>query len=169
LPRRPDRVDVRAGRLTVSAAASPPGSGLLAEWALLAGVTVADFDLTLQAGRRGVAGAALVLGWRSEADYAFVVVEPGQPVELRVVAAPQLGQVLPSAVPGCRGQTLADAELPDGGALAPLALSWRGGRLTVRGARPLLDCRPPPSLGRGAVGVGARYGSASFAALALGR
>jgi hypothetical protein len=167
LPRRPDRVQAIASQLRVSAPI-PSGDGRPAEWALLAGETVAEFDFDLAVGRRGDAGAALLLAWQSEARYAYVVVEPAHAVELWTMTVPATGQTRPLLVPGCRGQILADDELPDG-ALAQMHLSWRGGRLLLRAARPLLDCRPSPALGRGSVGVGALHGVATFAALAVSR
>ena len=129
---------------------------------------VADFTLDVLAGRRGDAGAAAIVGWRSEAAYDFVTLAPGRAVELWAVSAPRAGQVTAAPVAGCRGDLEPDAALPDG-ALAPLEIAWRGGALTVTaaGAR-LLDCRPP-ALGRGAVGVGALFGTVAFDDLALTR
>jgi hypothetical protein len=162
-------VQVSSRELVVTAPGAPLDRP--AEWALLAGMTVADFDFDLQAGRRGDAGAALLVGWQSEAAYAFVVIEPRLPVELWRISSSKTGQAPAQAVDGCRGQPLVDAELPDG-ALAPLHLSWRDGRLTVTtpaAPRPLLDCRPSPALARGSVGVGALHGVVAFSALALTR
>jgi len=167
LPRRPDRASAGGGQLVVTAT-TPANDGHPAELALVAGMEVADFDFQLLVGRRGAAGAALVAGWQSEAAYDFVVVAPGRAVELWTVSAPIVGQTRAQAVPGCSGAVLADAALPDGD-LAPLVLSWRGGTLHVSAAATeLLQCRPP-SLARGAVGVGALAGTVVFDNLALSR
>lgn len=176
LPRRPDRAQAEAGQLVVSAA-SPRADGAPAEWTLLAGEEVADFTLTLTAGRHGDGGAALLLGYQSEAAYAFVAVAPGQPVALWTVSAPRAGQTVVAAVAGCGGAPLADGALPDG-ATSPLTLSWRGGRLTLTAgglsttATTLLSCRPGSALAAGShgrVGFGALQGTAVFAAPTLTR
>jgi hypothetical protein len=167
LPRRPDRASA-AGQLVVTAAA-PAADGRPAEYAIIAGMQVADFAFDLLAGRRGdAASAALLVGWRSEAAYDFVVVEPGRAVELWSVSSPRAGQTVAAPVAGCRGSVVADGALPDGD-LAPLHVDWRAGTLTVyvAGAQ-ALRCRPP-DLGRGAVGVGALRGTAAFDNLALTR
>lgn len=167
LPRRPDRA-VASGQLVVTAPAAS-SDGRPAELALVAGMQVADFSLDLLAGRRGAsASAALIVGWRSEAAYDFVVVEPGRAVELWSVSSPRPGQSLAAPVAGCRGSAVDDAALPDGD-LAPLHVDWRGGTLAVSAAgSERLRCRPP-DFGRGAVGVGALRGTAAFDTLALVR
>ena len=167
LPRRPDRASAGGGQLVVAAAA-PSGDGRPPELALVAGMQVADFTLDLLAGRRGDGGAALVVGWQSDAAYDFVVVEPGRTVELWSVSAPRAGQSIAAPVAACRGAMLPDAALPDGDT-APLELTWRDGilALSVNGGL-LLSCRPP-ALPRGAVGVGALHGTAVFDNLALAR
>ena len=167
LPRRPDRASAGGGQLVVTAAA-PSGDGRPAELALVAGMQVADFSFDLLAGRRGSAGAALLVGWQSEASYDFVVVEPGRAVELWSVAAARTGQSVAAPVAGCQGAALPDGALPDGD-LAPVAVAWRAGTLTVTaGGASLLRCRPP-ALGRGAAGVGALHGTVAFDNLALTR
>jgi hypothetical protein len=168
LPRRPDRAAATAGQLVVAAADAARADGAPAEWSLLAGEEVADFTLTLNAGRRAAAGAALLLGFVSEAAYAFVVVEPGRPVALWTVTAPRAGQTVVAPLAGCSGQTLDDGELPDG-MTTPLTLAWRSGRLTLTSARTLLSCRPGAAIARGRVGLGALHGSAVFAAPTLVR
>jgi Kelch motif protein len=169
LPRRADRAAAAAGRLVVSAP-SPSSDGRPAEFALVAGMQVADFGLDLLTGRRGAASsAALLVAWQSEAAFHFVVVEPGRAVELWTVSAPRPGQTLAAPVAGCSGATLDAAALPDGD-LAPLHVDWRGGIFAVSaGARSLLRCRPSPALPRGRVGVGARAGTVAFGNLALVR
>lgn len=167
LPRRPDRASAGGGQLVVTAAA-PSGDGRPAELALVAGMQVADFRFDLLAGRRGSAGAALLVGWQSEAAYDFVVVEPGRAVELWSVAAARTGQSVAAPVAGCQGAALPDGALPDGD-LAPVAVAWRAGTLTVTaGGESLLRCRPP-GLPRGAAGVGALHGTVAFDNLALTR
>jgi hypothetical protein len=167
LPRRSDRAAAAAGQLVITAPAAST-DGRPAELALVAGMEVADFGFDLLAGRRGAGGAALLLGWRSEAAFAFVVVDPGRAVELWTVSSPRAGQSRAAPVDGCRGVTLDDAALPDGD-LAPLHVDWRGGTLSVQsGARTLLRCRPP-ALPRGRVGVGALHGTVAFDNLALVR
>ena len=167
LPRRPDRASAGGGQLVVAAPAAS-ADGRPAELALVAGMLVADFTFDLLAGRRGDAGAAIVVGWQSDAAYDFVVVEPGRAVELWSVAAARAGQSLASPVPGCRGNVLPDSALPDGD-LAALEISWRSGSLAVSaGGASLLHCRPP-ALPRGSVGAGALHGSAVFDNLALAR
>jgi len=168
LPRRPDRAQAAAGQLVIDAPAAS-ADGRPAELALVAGMEVADFTFDLLAGRRGPAGAALLVGWGAETDYAFVVVEPGRAVELWSVSSPRVGQSLAAPVGGCRGAVLDDAALPDG-ALAPLRLDWRAGTLTVDvGGSPLLECRPPVAWPRGRVGVGALHGTVAFDNLAVTR
>ncbi len=168
LPRRPDRAAAVAGQLVVTAAAARADNSP-AEWSLLAGAEVADFTLTLTAGRRGDAAAALLLGFVSDAAYAFVVIAPGQPVALWTVTAPRAGQTLAAPVAACSGATLADSELPDG-ATTPLTLAWRSGRLTLTSARTLLSCRPgAAAIPRGRVGMGALHGTTVFAAPILTR
>ncbi len=167
LPRRPDRAGTDGGQLVVSAAA-PTDDGRPAELALVAGMEVADFTFDLLAGRRGTAGAALVVGWVSEASYDFVALTPGSAVALWSVAAPRTGQTVAAPVDGCSGATLPDDALPDG-ALAALEVAWRAGVLTVTaGGVAMLRCRPP-ALPRGAVGVAALAGTAAFDNLALTR
>ena len=167
LPRRPDRAAAGGGQLEVAAAAAS-GDGRPAELALVAGMQVADFTFDLLGGRRGAAGAALILGWQSEAAYAFVVVEPGRVVELWAVSSPRRGQSLATPIAGCQGQPLPDGALPDGD-LAALQVSWRAGTLVVGVAGvTLLRCRPP-ALPRGGVGVGALHGTVVFDNLALTR
>ena len=167
LPRRPDRAAVDSGQLVVSAAA-PSTDGRPAELALVAGMEVADFTFDLLGGRRGDAGAALVVGWQSDAAYAFVVVAPDRAVELWSVSSPRTGQTVAAPVAGCSGATLPDAALPDG-ALAALEVAWRGGTLHVTaGGVTMLQCRPP-ALPRGAVGVAALSGTVAFDNLALTR
>ena len=167
LPRRPDRASAGGGQLVVSAPAAS-ADGRPAELALVAGMQVADFTFDLLAGRHGDAGAAILVGWQSDAAYDFVVVEPGRAVELWSVAAPRIGQSLASPVTGCRGLPLPDGALPDGD-LAALEVSWRAGALAVTaGGASLLRCRPP-ALPRGSVGVGALHGTAAFDNLALAR
>jgi hypothetical protein len=169
LPRRPDRAVATAGQLVVTAAAAADADGTPAEWSLLAGAEVADFTLALTAGRRGDAAAALLLGFVSDAAYAFVVLAPGQPVALWTVTAPRAGQLVAAPVAGCSGATLADAELPDG-ATTPLTLAWRAGRLSLASSRPLLSCRPSAAaIPRGRVGLGALRGTTVFAAPTLTR
>ncbi len=167
LPRRPDRATAGGGQLVV-AAPGATADGRPAELALVAGMQVADFTFDLLAGRRGAAGAAVLVGWRSDAAYDFVVLEPGRAVELWSVSSPRAGQSVATPVTGCRGAALADGALPDGD-LAALEVAWRSGALTVTAAgSQALHCRPP-ALARGAVGVGALHGTAAFDNLALAR
>jgi hypothetical protein len=109
-----------------------------------------------------------VLGWRSDAAYAFVTLDPGAPVELWTVSSPRAGQTLAAPVAGCRGLALDDTSLPDGD-VAPVHVDWRSGTLTVTAAgREALRCRPP-ALPRGRVGVGSLHGATVFDNLALTR
>jgi hypothetical protein len=108
-----------------------------------------------------------VVGYRSDADYAFVTVEPGRPVALYRVRPSRPGQPLVTAEPSCVGAPPDGTELPDG-SLDPLGLTVRGGTLEVRSARRLLRCALP-SLGRGAVGVAALTGTVAFDDLAVSR
>ncbi|HEY2746561.1 MAG TPA: hypothetical protein VGL86_18140, partial [Polyangia bacterium] len=167
LPRRPDRATSDGGQLVVTAVA-PTADGRPAELALVAGMEVADFTFDLLAGRRGDAGAAILVGWVGSASYDFVALTPGSAVALWSVSSPRAGQTVAAPVGGCSGATLPDGALPDG-ALAALEVAWRAGALTVsaRGAT-LLHCRPP-ALPRGAVGVAALAGSVAFDNLALTR
>jgi len=167
LPRRPDRAATDGGQLVVTAP-SPSADGRPAELALVAGMQVADFTFDVLAGRRGAAGAALVVAWQSEAAYDFIVVEPGRAVELWAVSSPRTGQTVAAPVAGCQGASLPDGALPDG-ALAPIEVAWRAGSLSVTtGGATLLRCRPP-ALPRGATGVAALHGTAVFDDLALAR
>jgi hypothetical protein len=167
LPRRPDRAVAAGGQLAVTAA-TPTPDGRPAELALVAGMQVADFTFDLLAGRRGSGAAAIIVAWRSEAAYDFVVVAPGRAVELWAVSSPRAGQTVAAPVAGCAGATLPDAALPDGD-LAPVEVAWRGGTLTATaGGASLLRCRPP-ALPRGAAGVGALSGAVVFDNLALTR
>jgi hypothetical protein len=167
LPRRPDRASAGGGQLVVAAATAAP-DGRPAELALVAGMQVADFTFDVLAGRRGAAGAAIVVGWQSEAAYAFAIVEPGRPVELWSVTSPRAGQSLAAPVAHCAGDVLPDGALPDGD-LAALEVAWRAGTLTVSAAGVALLRCSPPALPRGAVGVGALHGTAAFDNLALTR
>jgi len=167
LPRRPDRASAGGGQLAVTAAAPSP-DGRPADFALIAGMQVADFTFDVLAGSRGPAGAAILAGWQSDAAYDFVVLEPGRAVELWAVSSPRAGQSVAAPVAACRGATLPAAALPDGDTAA-LDVAWRGGILSVTfGGGLLLSCRPP-ALPRGAVGVGALHGTAVFDNLALTR
>jgi hypothetical protein len=121
---------------------------------------VGDATVSLFAGRQGAGTAAILLAWRSEADYAWVALASGQPVTLRAVS--------PAAVvDGCSGAVLDAGELPDGD-VAAITVEWRDGNFVVATpARELLRCRP--SLGRGQVGVGAVAGTALFDDLTITR
>jgi hypothetical protein len=149
IPRRPDRVVVAGGRLRVTAtdAADRP-----VEWALVPGMVVGDATVALFAGRQGAGRPALLLGWRSEADFAFVALAAGEPVTLSS---------------GCSGAVLDEAELPDGD-VAPFTVELRHGTLVVSTpARELLRC--DVDLERGQVGVGASAGVALFDDLTITR
>ncbi|MDB4966560.1 MAG: hypothetical protein JWN44_2249 [Myxococcales bacterium] len=169
LPRRPDRAAATAGQLVVTAATASADSRPV-EFALVAGMEVADFTFDLLAGRRGDGGAVVILGWRSEASFAFVIVDPGRPVELWTVSSPRAGQTQAGAVANCRGAVLPDGALPDGDTTA-LAVDWRAGRLVVTvGGTVALSCRPTSGVvPRGKVGVGALHGTVAFDNLAVTR
>ncbi|HXU69150.1 MAG TPA: kelch repeat-containing protein [Polyangia bacterium] len=167
LPRRPDRAATDGGQLVVTAAAPAP-DGRPAEYALVAGMEVADFTFDLLAGRRGAGAAAVLVGWDSDAAYDFVVLAPGRAVELWTVTSPRAGQTVAQARAGCSGTALPDGALPDG-ALAPVEIAWRAGKLTVSaGGTAMLSCHPP-AFPRGAVGVAALSGTVAFDNLALTR
>jgi hypothetical protein len=162
MPRRPDRMRVAAGQLELTAAA-PSGDGQPAEFALVAALDLNDVTLSLVAATDG--GAALIVGWQSNARYAFVSLTRGQQVTLSTVSAGAVAIV-------CRGETLTADDLPDTSAnsLAPITVDWRGGHFAVfTPARRLLTCIPGDKLGRGAAGVGALTGRALFDDLTLTR
>jgi hypothetical protein len=163
LPRRPDRVAIRDGQLQVTAAEDGP----LVEPLVVAALQLADLQLSVMAGRAGDGAAALLVGYRSDADYTYVTVQPGQPVEAYTVRPDRIGHARVARAPACSGATVEPAELPVGG-LAPLQLSLRGGVLELRSSRLLLHCAAP-SVGRGLAGAGALVGSITFAALAISR
>ncbi|HEY7958240.1 MAG TPA: kelch repeat-containing protein [Polyangia bacterium] len=168
VPRRPDRVSLTGGRLAVTAPA-PGDGGRPGELALVAGMQVDGLTLTLGAGRSGPAGAALIFAWRSEADFAFVTLEPGQPVALWTVQPGLAGQSIATPEAGCAGEVLDPDELPDGG-VAALTLSSRLGLIELdSSSRLLLRCSPKITVGRGAVGVGALHGTALFDDLLVSR
>jgi hypothetical protein len=162
--RRPDRVAVAGGRLSVTAPALGEG-GRPGELALIAAAQFADFEVELDLGRQDAAGAALLFGWRSEAEFAWVEVEPGRPVALFTVAPGESGQSPVSADPGCVGNAAADVDLPGFG-LNRLKLTFRGGVLSVG---PFLSCIPSERLGRGLVGLGAMHGTVLYDNIALSR
>src|SRR5439155_15166734 len=80
LPRRPDRAAATAGQLVITPASASADSRPV-EFALVAGMTLGDFTFELFAGRRGDGGGVVLFGWRSEASYDLVIVDPGRPVE----------------------------------------------------------------------------------------
>jgi hypothetical protein len=163
--RRPDRARFVDGQLELTAPSAGEG-GRPAELALVP-LDLADVQLSLLAGRRGAGAAALILAWASDASWAFITVEPGQPVALFTVAPGQTGQTIVSPVAGCSGAALDDAELPDGDE-ASLSVSYQSGVLDVlTPARRLFRCFP--KLGRGAVGVAALHGTVAFDNLAVTR
>jgi hypothetical protein len=165
LPRRPDRVTLNGG-LRI-AATSAGESGRPAELALLPALDIDGLSISVLAGRQGVAGAALLFAWQSDASYAFVTLEPGMPVRLMRVEPGRSGQSLVSEV--CAGEPLADAELPDG-TLTEVKLEHRLGQLEVGTVqRSFVRCTPERALGRGQVGVGALYGTVTFDNLAATR
>ncbi len=159
-PRRPDHLSFTGGRVQLTAASPAPASsdGRPAELALIAALELNDLQISLSAGQVGGGGAALILGFVSDADYAFVTLAPNQPVTLSTVSASGV-----QTVKGCSGLTLDPAELPDAssaGALAPLILDWRSGQLQLFSpARRLLQCAPGAAIARGSVGVGVLAGT----------
>jgi hypothetical protein len=167
-PRRADHARIANAQLQLSAAQAGDG-GRPGDFALVAGVRFADVTFDVAAGRLGPTGAALIVGFESEASYAFVSLEPGQPVTLAIVSAPVVGQSRVDPEPTCVGAMAADANLPDG-KTAPLELSWRLGVLTLTaGEQTLLHCAPRMTLPRGAVGVAVLHGDAVFERLTLTR
>jgi hypothetical protein len=147
------------GHLLVRPSGAADG-GLPGEMALIAGVELAGFDLDLYAGRVGPAGAAIIFGHESEASYHFLTLEPGQAVTLTRASSTVTGQVAPSAVSGCSGETLTDRELPDGD-VAELHVSARDGEMLVYGGPDLLlRCSASPARGR--IGLGALHGTVSY-------
>jgi hypothetical protein len=166
---RPARVSVQSGRLAVTADAAGEG-GRPGELALVGGIRLTGVTIGLLVGRVGAAGAAVIFGWRSEADFAFVTLEPGQPVALSTVTSMRSGQSVVTPIDGCSGAALDSAELPDGD-VAPITIDWRGGALTVQTpARQLLFCVPKGvTTERGQVGVGALHGTVLADDLAIGR
>jgi hypothetical protein len=165
LPRRPDRVSVASGQLVIDAAAAAQG-GRPSELVLVGGMQLNDVAVDVLAGRRGPAAAALVIAWQSDAAYAFVTLDPGQPVTLSRVASARPGQTLASPIAGCVGAVLDDSELPDGGTSAA-HVSFRDGVFEVTSTRPLVRCTP--NLGRGAIGLGALRGAVAFSNLTITR
>jgi len=160
LLRRADGAMIVDGRLQLHATAAGEG-GRPGELALVAGMRTSGEQVTLLAGRAGAAAAVLILGWQSEAQYAFVTVEPGRPVTLFTVTPGRPTQSLVTAVDGCSGQVVDPAELPDGD-LAPIVFSARGVVQVGTPTRTWLLCAPKTPLGRGLVGVGALYGTVTF-------
>ena len=118
------------GQLVVTAAGAdrrrPP-----AELALVAGMQVADFTFDLLAGRRGAAGAAVLVGWQSDAAYDFVVLEPGRAVELWSVASPRTGQIARRAGARLPRQRRCPTAISPTAISPPLEVSWRAGTLAV--------------------------------------
>jgi hypothetical protein len=162
--RRPDRVALAGGLLRVAAPSAGEG-GRPGELALMAGAEVADFTLELDVGRQGAAGAAILIGWQSAAQYAWIALEPGRAVQLFTVTPGVAGQSLVAADAGCVGAMLGDGDLPDGN-LTHYKVDFRGGLLAVDKR---LACIPAQRLGRGQIGVGALHGTAVFDNLALSR
>lgn len=165
LPRRPDRALSQQGlRIT---AARGDGSRP-AEFMLLPGMRIHDFDLSLLAGRIGDGALALIFGYRSDSEYAFVSIPPGRPAALAAVGPPMVGQtaVLTTL---CQGALVADGDLADA-QLGDIKLSFRGGAVTLQlRARQVLRCAPAPAIARGAFGVGALSGSVTVTNLQITR
>lgn len=168
LPTRPDRAAIADGRLRLSAPQRGDG-GRPGELALVAALRVDGMRLEVRAGRAGAGAAALVFGFRSDADYAFLALEPGRPVALYRVRPGRTGQSLVEPTLGCEAQVLDDGELPDGGD-GPLTLTTRDGRIELRAAeRTVFTCAPEAPPGRGHVGVAALFGTVTFDSLSLER
>jgi hypothetical protein len=165
---RPDRVRFTDGRLEIlgdaSASASPTSK------ALLAGEALSGFLINVLAGRSDPeAEAAIVYGYVSEASYGFVSLKPGAKVTAYRVSFDRPGHRAVTAVEGCTGETLAEAELPLDD-VAPINVEVRDGLLQVgTGPRLLLRCDPKEGSPRGAVGLGARLAAARFDNLAVTR
>lgn len=163
LPRRFDRARVADGKLELTAPAAGEG-GRPGELVLLSAMTFDALILDLFGGRIGPApaAAALILGWQSDASYAFLALEPGRPVALFTVAPGRAGLSVVAPVEGCAGKPLEEAELPDGD-LAKLIVTFRAGTLEIGNpTRSFLRCVPKPAIGRGAVGVAALFGTVAF-------
>jgi hypothetical protein len=148
VPRRPDHLRLAGGRVE-----------LTNDFALVAALDVGEFQLALTAGiAADGASATILFGWASPAEEWTLTLTPGQPVTLAHDGATV-----------CIGETLDPAELP-AGALAPLTLNWRSGQLELYDpGRSLLKCSPHPSIGRGAIGLGAESGTARFDDVSLTR
>jgi Galactose oxidase, central domain len=167
-PRRPGGVVVGSGQLAITAG-PPEASGRPGDVALVRALVLGDASVQVSAGRRGAGAGALVVGWASDASFAFVTLDVGRPVTLSHASAPRPGQVVIAPDAACVGAVLDDAELPDGDA-APLTLSLRLGALSVAtAARTLLDCAPAAAIDRGAVGFAALRGTVVFQSITITR
>jgi hypothetical protein len=145
MPRRPDRAVVAGGRLRITTNGQ-------AEWALAAGMIVADFDEDVGVGFDTPGGLALLqFAWESPSSTAMILLGVDVPVQLRGPANAS-----------CDGATPTADELPLG-ALGAVHVRWRDGRLTVgTPTRTWLDCRPMGLPPRGALGLGAAAGTVLY-------
>jgi len=171
MPSLPDAARLVDGRLEVRAATAGEG-GRPGALALVGAVALAGGRVSLLVGRRGATQAALLFGWRSEADYDVISVEARRAPALFAVRPGRSGQSLVTERPdGCTAQTLDDAELPDG-ALAPFTLTRRRDAIELAaGARVVLRCAVAAGDGdrRGLVGVGVFAGTTLADNLAIER
>jgi hypothetical protein len=170
VPSLPDAARVVDGRLEVRAASAGEG-GRPGAYALVGAVALAGGRVSLLLGRRAATEVALLVGWRSEADYDAISVEAGRAPALVEIRPGRTGQsIVTRRSDGCTAQPLTDGDLPDG-ALAPFALTRRHDALELAASgRVVLRCTYPAGGDRrGLVGVGVFAGTALADNLAVER
>jgi len=166
-PRRPSAGHFTNGHLELVAGVAGDG-GRPSEVMLVAGAAFLELDLSLRLGQLPTGGgAALLLGWTSDADYFFVRLAPGQPAGLfRVQAsAGRAGQSMVSTVAGCQGEALDASELPADPVL--WSARWTDSLEVSSPNRVVLRCNTAPI--RGQVGVGVLSGGVVIDALTISR
>jgi hypothetical protein len=110
---------------------------------LLAALQLTNFTLTLLAD----GNAEVLVGWQSDVRHATLLLQQGQPVSLTAPAGTFTGDALGSN---------------------EISITWRVPNFIVSaGGKQLLQCRP--NLDRGAIGLGASQGTATFDDVALTR